>query len=277
MIAPGRRGGAWAGLLLLAAVTPAAAAPWLPPAGHGVVKPMLRLFDAQTGFSSSGWSSDPIAGPTERETQLRVTGEAGLGHGFALDYDLRYGFLSKIRRKGKRDLASFAHGPRDQEIGLAHRLVATPRMAAAWVVNVVIPTGSAATTPALGTGRWAIEPDLELGRRWDGGRIGVSAQVGPRIFLDGDAEQLRATLTLNAALGRRFRLSGEAFFSRTARNRHPLPASASGEIYDVLRLGAALSYRLRPGVAPFLGYERYVAGQGIHAGERFVMGVELSY
>ncbi|MGC8477707.1 MAG: hypothetical protein ACP5NP_15260 [Acetobacteraceae bacterium] len=264
-------------LSLLAATSPAGAAAWLPGAGHGVVKPMLRLFDAQTAFPASGWSSDPVAGPTERETQLRVTGEAGLGHGFALEYDLRYGFLSKIRRKGKRDLASFAHGPRDQEIGLAHRLVATPRMAAAWVVNVEIPTGSAATVPALGTGRWAIEPDLELGRRWDGGRVGVSAKLGPRVFLDGYAEQLRATLGLDVALGRRVRISGEAFFSDTALNRHALPAAAGGELYDVLRLGGAVSYRLRHGVAPFLGYERYVAGRGIHAGERFVMGVEFRY
>ena len=256
---------------------PAAADPWEPAAGHGTVKPMIRLFDTQTAFPASGWSSTQVAGPTARETQLRVTGTHGLGHGFALEYDLRYGFLSKIRRKGKTDLASYAHGPRDQELGLSYGLHQGRTSAVAVTVNIVLPTGSAATSPALGTGRWAVEPDLELGRRWDHGHVSLTAKLGPRIFLDGLSEQVRGTLTLGLTPLPRLHLSGEAFFSRTAQNRTRLPVAAGGERYDVLRLGATISYRVHGAIAPFLGYERYVAGQGIHAGERFVFGVAISY
>ncbi len=257
---------------------PARADPWVPAAGTGEIKPMLRYFDANTAFSpTGGFTSNTVSGPTETETQIRITGEHGLGHGFSLEYDLRDGFLRKTRVKGKKDITTSAAGLRDQEIGLNYGLTQRPDFADSVTFNVVLPTGTAGSLPALGTGRWAVEPDFQIGTRFAGGHAHLTGTFGPRIFLDGLTTQLRGTVGIGVSPLRGLTLSATAFYVRTVVQRHSIPVAADGELYNVFRLGGTISYRLTPRFAPFFEYERYLAGKRIHAGERFVLGVAIKY
>lgn len=257
---------------------PAQADPWVPSAGTGAVKPMLRYFSAQTAFpQSGGFTSNAVSGPTQTETQIRITGVHGLGDGFSLEYDLRDGFLRKTQRKGKKDITTSAAGLRDQEVGLNYGLTQRRDFADSLTFNVVLPTGTAGSLPALGTGRWSVEPDFQLGARFAGGHATLTGTFGSRIFLDGLTTQMRGTVGLGVSPLPRLRLSATVFYARTVVLRDRIPAAADGELYNVMRIGGGVSYRLDRRFSPFLGYERYVAGMRTHAGQRFVLGLEIRY
>ncbi|MDE2007847.1 MAG: transporter [Rhodospirillales bacterium] len=257
---------------------PARAAPWIPLAGTGEIKPMVRYFRADTAFpAKGGFTTNAVPGPSASETQFRVTGDHGLGGGFALEYDLRYGWAEKNRAKGKRLIFGAAHGPRDQEIGLAYGLTQTPAFADSVVFHVEFPTGSAGTTPALGTGRWAVEPDFEIGTRFAHNRLELTGKFGARAFLDGLTTQLRATVQAGFKPTSRIKLWTEAFYVRSIVQRDRIPPAADGELYNVLRLGGGIGFRLTPRLAPYLLYERYVAGKAIHAGQRLTIGLAIQY
>lgn len=265
-------------LLLLIAVLltrPALADPWVPPAGNGVVKPMLRYFTGDRAFPSSGFSSTTVPASKETAVQLRTTGVLGLGHDLSLEYDLRGARVQTSRRRNSQEQTRTSTGLQDQEVGLNYGLTQTPAFAQSIELNMVAPTGRTEPPPSLGAGRWAAEPDYQLGLRH--GRFGATLIFGPRVFLDGGATQLRATLGLSVNVLPRLTLYNETFFVRTIRQVHALPPGAAGEDYNLLRIGVGIQYRLTRRFRPFAAYDNYVAGQGVHAGNRVTVGVAIHF
>ena len=266
------------GLLLLAAVLPArraSADPWIPAAGHGVAKPMLRYFTGNTAFPSSGFTTRTTPSSKQTSVQLRITGALGLGHRLSLEYDLRGAWVQKSRVKHQQTLTSTSAGLQDQEIGLNYGLTQTPGFAQSVTFNIVIPAGQTKPSPGLGTGRWAVEPDYQLGLAH--GPFAATLMIGPRVFLDGGATQLCTTLFLSARALPRLTLYGEVFYVRTIQQVHALPPGATGELYNLLRLGIGAEYRLTHRYRPFVAYERRIAGQSIHAGNRFIAGIAIHF
>ncbi|HQT89504.1 MAG TPA: hypothetical protein PK677_13265 [Acidiphilium sp.] len=268
-IAVGLLGGA------LAIAEPAQADPWIPAAGTGVVKPMMRWFDSNGAYSANGFTTATQPASMEQETQLRVTGVAGIGHGFSIEYDLRAGHLSTSRLKHHRRLTQSSTGLEDQIIGLNYGLTQTARFADSLTVNLVIPTGASNTAPALGVGHFAIEPDVQFGIAQ--GPLSVTMQSGGRIFTDSGVAQLRATAYAGLRVSPHITLLATGFVSRTVQQPKALPLTDQSEIYNIVRVGAGVQYELTHLWRPFVEYETTVAGQGIHAGRRIVVGVDIRY
>ena len=263
-----------AALVLLA--RPAVADPWVPAAGDGTIKPMLRLFNANEAYpSAGGFTTNRVPAGTESKTEYRVTGVHGLGGDFSLEYDFRAALLRKSERKHHHIVSTKAWGLEDQRIGLNYGLRQTKGFADSVELNVVLPTGLAGSSPALGTGRWAIEPDYQIGVA--SGRFSASLAVGPRQFLDGAVTQLRADARVGFKASHRLTLAASAFYVRSIQNRRALPPIVQGELYNRLRLGAAAEFAVTKRFRPFVAYEVDVAGRGIHAGERITLGVALHY
>jgi hypothetical protein len=221
------------------------------------------------------YSSSTLPASELRYTMLRITGEQGLGHRLSIEYDLRAARVQKIRTKHARRLVETSIGAEDQEVGLNIELAHGHAFADSVTMNVVAAAGSTTSTPALGTGHTAIEPDFQAGLAGGGWRLTLKA--GPRVFLDGGAAQMRAELDSSVRLSRRIDFGMILFYTRTVALRHPLPLSDSAERYDLLRPGVSLKYRITRGLKPFLEYEQDVAGQAIHAGRRITVGVQFAY
>jgi len=269
-----------AGLAPLAALVllarPAAADPWIPAAGDGTIKPMLRLFDANESYpSAGGFTTNRVPSGTESKTEYRLTGVQGLGGGFSLEYDFRAALLRKSEIKHHHTVSTKAWGLEDQKIGLNYGLRQTKAFADSVELNVVVPTGLAGSSPQLGTGRWAIEPDYQIGAAV--GRLSASLAVGPRQFLDGAVTQLRADARVGFEATHRLTLAASVFYVRSIQNRRALPPIVQGELYNRLRLGAAAEFAVTKRFRPFVAYEVDVAGRGIHAGERITLGIAFHY
>lgn len=267
------------GVLALSSVGPgvARADPWIPAKGHGVVKPMLRYFSANKAFSSSQFGSTTYPSSQQRETQFRVTGTQGIGGRLSIQYDLRGGASQKTRHHAGQTITNRSSGLEDQEIGLNYGLRQSASFADSIALNVVIPTGSTTRVPALGAGKAAIEPDYQVGTSH--GPMFATLLVGPRIFVGGGAIQLRTSVSLGYRLTPRLRLGGTLFYVRTIHRQQAI-TTYPGEIYNLLRLGVRLEYRPQGNFRqwrPFLAYEDSVAGQGIHAGKRIVLGLAVHY
>ena len=264
--------------LFAVSTRPAHADPWIPAAGHGVIDPMLRYFSANRAFSSTHFGSSTYPSSQQRETQLRITGSQGIGHGLSIEYDLRGGAVQDTRRRAGQQVASRASGLEDQVIGLNYGLRQTRSFADSITLNAVLPTGSTSQSPALGSGKAAIEPDYQVGIAR--GAMFATLVAGPRVFLDGGAVQLRTSLSLGYRLTPRFRVSGSVFFVRTLQHQRVVSLADRGEIYNLLRVGAKLEYlpagRFRQW-RPFIGYQDSLAGKGIHAGRRIVLGLAVHY
>jgi hypothetical protein len=275
---PPRRGvrRAAAAALLLASLPPLAGAdPWVPSAGTGTTDFTLRQYDATQSFLPNQFGTATLPGSEQRYTMLRITGEHGLGGGLSIEYDLRAARVEKFRIHHGQSTSQSASGLEDQEVGLNLALTQRPDFADSITLNVVAAAGSASSTPALGVGHTAIEPDFQLGlggRRWR-----LALKTGPRVFVDGGAAQMRAELDSSVRLSPRIDLGLILFYSRTVALRHPLPLTDSAERYDLLRPGVSLKYRINRHLKPFIEYEQYVAGQGIHAGRRITVGVQFAY
>lgn len=264
-----------AGCLVLICARPAAADPWVPAAGDGVTKPQIRLFRGDRAYPSGRFTTKTVPASTESYTQFRVDGVQGIGRDLSIEYDLRVGHVDRSATHHGVTTDSISTGFQDQEIGLNYGLVQTPRFADSVELNVVFPTGTTKPSPSLGTGRWALEPDFQAGiaRGWGS----VSVIVGPRIFLDGNATQIRTTLDVEFRATHRLLLTGEMFFVRTIKQTSTLPPGAAGEIYNLLRLGAGAEYRLTERFRPFFLDEVTIAGSGVHAGNRFEFGLAIHY
>jgi hypothetical protein len=279
------RGEAWADKRLLAAgvagllMMPrlAAADPWIPPAGTGTVKPMVRLFNASRAFSGTGFTTSTQPSSTESETQFRATGEQGLGHGFSLEYDLRAGFLSKSRLKHKQRLTNNSSGLEDEVIGLNYGLTQTRAFADSVTLNVVIPAGATTPNPQLGTGHWAIEPDYQIGARFARGHGIATLALGDRHFFDSGANQWRGFLELGFSPIRLWNFATTAFYVRTT-GLPPTPRVIDlGERYNLLRLGIVAQYELTKALHPFIAFEKDIAGKDIHSGRRITIGMAIHY
>lgn len=253
----------------------ARADPWVPAAGDGVVKPMVRLFHGNQVFPSGGFTTGTLRGSSERSTQYRVTGVQGIGHGLSIEYDLRGGRVRSFTDRHHIPAASVSSGLQDEEIGLNYGLTQTPRFADSVTLNVIVPAGRTKPAPALGTGRWAVEPDVQAGisRPWGS----LTMVAGARMFLDGAATQLRATIDLSLHLTRRLALTGEVFAVKTIRQASTIRPGTQGELYNLVRPAVGLTWRLTKTIRPFLLYEVNVAGEGIHAGSRVELGVAVHY
>ncbi len=266
-------------LVLFAVSTrPAHADPWIPAAGHGVIDPMLRYFSANRAFSPTHFGSTTYPSSQQRETQLRITGSQGIGHGLSIEYDLRGGTVQDTRHHAGQPVVSRASGLEDQVIGLNYGLHQTQSFADSITLKAVFPTGSTSQSPALGSGKAAIEPDYQVGIAR--GAMFATLVAGPRVFLDGGAVQLRSSLSLGYRVAPRLRVSGSVFYVRTLQRQQVVALADRGEIYNLLRVGVKLEYlpsgRLRQW-RPFIGYEDSLAGKGIHAGRRIVLGLAVHY
>lgn len=255
---------------------------WIPEAGRGKVKPVIRWYQSDRAFSSSEYGTQTQTSTSKvTEIQLKVTGTHGLGHGWALQYDLR---AAKVR-KAKKKKTYNASGLEDQTVGLLYGLRQTPSFADAVAINIVFPTGSRSSNPQLGVGEYAIEPDYQIGikRRYaESHYVSAGLTLGPRIFLDGGATQLRATLGLGTNISQKLSIYGSAFYVHTVAGYRSRNGTTTGlvntsEVYNLLRLGVALQYRLTKNLRPVLGYEADVAGRDIHAGQRIVVGLSWRY
>jgi hypothetical protein len=270
-----------AGLAVIAATAvllgaaSAAAEPWIPSAGNGVVKPMVRLFHADEAFSPDAFSLDTQPASTRDLTQYRLLGVHGLGHRLSLEYDLRAGEASSTRMHHGQLVTESSGGLQDQEVGLNFGLRQTRAFADSVSLNLIAPTGSASASPALGTGQWAVEPDYQLGL--SRGPVGLTLQLGARVFPDSGATQLRTTTELAVRPFRRFSLTGSAFLVRTLKQGHSVPLPDQGEMYDLFRVGVGAEYRLTRAIRPFVAYQIDVAGKAIHSGRRLVVGLAVHY
>lgn len=272
-----------AGLATALLAVAASADPWIPPAGSGKIKPVVRFYNSDRAFSPSSFASHTVPSSSKYdETQIKVTGEHGLGGGWALQYDLRAAKDSKTKTKHGLSTTHTAFGLQDQEIGLVRGLRQGDNFADALALNVVLPAGSTSSTPQLGVGHAAIEPQYQFGiRHRFGQRLAYgSFSVGPRVFLNSGVTQWRATADIGTRLVGRLAVFGTLFCSRTfgansalASNQNPNAA----EDYNLVRAGLGLSVALSKDLHPIIEYESDLAGQSIHAGDRVVLGLSWHY
>lgn len=249
--------------------------PWVPAAGAGSTSLALRRYDATREFPPGRYGSGTRPGSGQRYEQLRLSGSHGLGHGLTLTYDLRAARVQKIRTHHGVRTRERATGVQDQTIGVDLALTQRPDFADAIGVNLVAATGSTTKVPALGVGHAALEPDVQLG--WAGAQWRFSVRTGARVFLDSGVAQMRADLDLGLRVAPRIDLAALLFYVRTVGGRSPLPPTDDAERYNLLRPGIRLKYRATALLKPFIEYEQDLAGQALHAGRRFTLGLSYAY
>ncbi len=265
-----------AALLALLLVSDAVYAdPWIPAAGEGSFEPSVRLYDATSAFPPGEYGTATAASSEERYTMLRLKGTHGIGHRLSIEYDLRAGRVEKIRVKHGRRIVDSATGVEDQEIGLNLGLRQRRHFADSISLNVVAPTGAVGTSPPLGVGQTAIEPDYQVG--FAHGRFRASLEAGSRVFVDSGTAQMRVDVDASFAAFRRVEIGATLFYVRTVLQRKPLPLPDAGEQYNVLRPGLRVKFRATRRFKPYLEYERDLAGEAIHAGQRLTVGFTYEY
>ncbi len=266
---------AMGGLLLGASRAEAGA--YIPVAGSGDVSAMVRYAFGDQAFSPTSFSSSTSPSSKEEKTQLRVTGEQGLGNGFSLTYDLRYGFLYRSKTKHGHTTDNTNDGLQDEEVGLDYGLTQTDAFSDALGLSLIIPGSSAVKIPGLDSGQYALEPDYMIGFKpgfWD---ITGLWYAGSRVFTDGGIAQFRTELEIEAPVSPHLDLSGKVFYVRSAQLSGYNSLRDSGELYNLLRLGVEARYKMDDGLEPFVAYEDYVAGKGGHADQRFTLGIKISF
>ena len=254
------------------------AGPWIPDPGHGVSRPIVRYYYADHTFPSTSFDRTKTpSSSTDRETELKVTGEYGLSSNFALGYDLR---AAKIE-KTKHGVTASASGLEDQVVGLIYSLRRNQQFAHTLALNVVLPVGSTTTSPALGAGSYALEPDYQIGivDHSIGRFISATLGLGPRVFVDTGTTQLRASLNLGAGITQKTSVFGTLFYSHTVSGNSTVVQGDydQNEIYNILRGGLTLEYTLTKSLRLIGAYEVDIAGRDIHAGHRINAGVAWHY
>ncbi len=250
---------------------------WIPPAGTGVVEPMLRFSFGDTSFPANSFSTATSPSSSEQETQIRIVGEQGLGDGWSVDYDLRYGFLRHWKVKNGVTLVESNSGLQDQRVGLNYGLTQGQDFADAIGFGVVAPGSPGTGAPALDSGQWAVEPIYRVGFKPGFWGLTASADVEPRIFLDGGATQFRTHLEIGAPIFHDVIIAGKLFFVRSAQMSGYNSLRDRGELYNLLRLGVEAKFRLTDTIEPVIAYEDGIAGMGGHAAQRFTVGLQIRY
>jgi len=262
---------------LAASASPAIAGAWIPAAGAGEMEPMLRYSFADKSFGANSFSSRAHRSTKKHATQLRLTGEHGLGHRFSLVYDFRYAFLYESKSKKGLAIIHTNKGLQDQRLGLDYGLTQGKKFADAVGLSIIYPGGPTGASPALDCGQWALEPDYLIGFKPGFAGLTASLKLGARIFLDGGVTQFRTNVEVSAPVGHRVRLLGKLFFVRSARMSGYDKLRDRAERYDLLRLGVGMQFRVTKNIAPILAYEEDVAGMASHADHRFTVGVKAKY
>lgn len=249
--------------------------PWIPAAGNGTAKLMVRLSDGNRAYPGTVFGTGTIPASKQNETQFRITGVQGIGDGFSIEYDLRAG--RKQDRSSKHGLTTSlaATGLEDQEVGLNYGLIQSPFTALSTTMNVIVPTGSNRSSPVLGTGHLAVEPDLQAGFKT--GPFTFTGEFGGRVFTDSGVTQLRGTLYAGWRVLPRLTLFGTGFGSRTLQNAASLKRTDQSEVYNIVRVGGGAEFKLTSRLRPYVEYEHTIAGQGIHAGDRITLGVSVAF
>ncbi|OYV40456.1 MAG: hypothetical protein B7Z80_04495 [Rhodospirillales bacterium 20-64-7] len=249
--------------------------PWVPAAGSGSAKLMVRLFNANHAYPGTGFGSGTIPASKQNETQIRITGVQGIGDGISIEYDLRAGRKQDSSTKHGITTSLAASGLEDQEVGLNYGLIQSPLTALSTTLNVIVPTGSSHSNPAMGTGHLAIEPDMQAGFKT--GPFTFTGELGARIFTDSGVTQLRGTLYAGWHILPRLTLFSTGFASRTLQNAASLTRTDQSEVYNIVRVGGGAEFKLTAWLRPYVEYEHTIAGQGIHAGDRITLGVSVAF
>ncbi len=259
--------------------SPPLAGQQLPGAGRGKAKIETRFYRADSVFPASTFGSQTLPSKTRiTGTLTKVVGDYGLGGKWALLYHLRFASLDKAKKRA----TSTAFGFEDQTIGVERGFRQSETFSDSVALKFVLPTGSTTSVPQLGTGHFAIEPDYQFGFTRHLGRRFVYGEfsAGPRVFANGGATQLRSTGEIGGRLVKKVNVFGTLFLARTLDGRvepgEPGIPSTS-ELYDLLRVGGGIEFTGWGALRPMIAYERDVAGQGIHAGSRLVVGFTLHF
>lgn len=262
----------------MALLAPAAqAGAYIPAAGCGDVSAMVRYAFGNQAFSPTSFSGATLPSSEEEKTQLRVTGEQGLGSGFSLTYDLRYGFLYRAQTKHGRPTVNTNDGLQDEVVGLDYGLTQTRAFSDALGLSLVVPGSSAVKIPGLDSGHYALEPAYMIGFNPGFWHLTALWYAAPRVFTDGGIAQFRTGLDVEAPVLHRLELAGTVFFVRSAQLSGYNRLRDAGERYDVLRLGVEARYKMARGLQPFVAYENYVAGKGGHASQRVTIGIKIRF
>lgn len=256
---------------------PAMADAWIPAAGTGDFKWMLRYSFADSSFDPNTFSQQTHPSTKEHATQIRLTGVHGLGYGLALDYDLRYGFLYQSKTKKGITAINTNNGLQDQRLGLDYGLTQNTNFADAVGLSIIYPGGPSGTHPALDCGQWAMEPDYLIGFKPGFADLTANLKVGVRLFFDGGVTQFRTHFELSEPLIHGVRLMEKVLFVRSMRMRGYNDLRDRGERYDVLRVGLGLEFHLTKNIEPIMAYDVDVAGARKHASHRFMVGLKMKY
>lgn len=272
-----RPAGVFVATSLFFAAPQAHAGAWIPAAGNGEIAPMLRYAYGDQSFPADSFSTATMPGSSEHKTQIRVTGEHGLGDNLSIVYDLRYGFLYRSKTKHGRTTVDTNDGLQDEKIGIDYGLTQAKVFADSVGLNVVIPGSSAAGIPGLDSGHWALEPMYAIGFKPGFWHLTAEWDIASRVFTDGGIAQFRTELEIGAPVLRHLHLAGKLFFVRSARLGAYNDLRDHGELYNLLRAGIEAKYRVTDGLEPFVAYEDYIAGMGGHASQRFTLGIKIKY
>lgn len=266
-------------LAVLAAITlltaPVHSNPWMPTQVHNLINFEYRNYSASHRFPAHQFSTHTLPSNSRYlKQELRITGRTALSPSWLLFYDLRVAHIQKI--KHKRTL--LANSIEDQQIGFAHVFDNWPTYAQALAFSVVIPTGFGTGDSVLNTGQHAVELDYWLWARLGGAGSSdyISLSLGPRVFMEGGAPQLRVTGLVSGPLVRSWSWLGTVFLSRVlAPDGGYIPGDVAHNAtnYNLLRPGVGVSYRLNRTVRFKLLYEQEVAGERLHAGHRISFSI----
>lgn len=268
---------ALATLILLTLPRPAHANPWEPTGSRNVLNFQYRDYSSDRSFPQGSFGTATVPSSSRYlKQELRITGRAALAPRWLFFFDLRAAHISKI--KHKKTLT--ANGPEDQQLGIAHVFDSQPAYAQALAMSVVIPTGSGTLDPALSTGQHAVEMDYWLWTRLGGAGspFYASFSLGPRVFIEGGAPQIRFMGLIGGPIMHRWSWLSSVFLSRVVGpNGGYIPGNTAHNAtnYNLLRPGLGVSYHLAHGVRLRLLYEKELAGEGLHAGSRITFGLSL--
>lgn len=275
-----------AALVFLTFATSVRANPWEPPEGytvwespegHTVLHFEYRDYQADRRFPQDSFTTKTQPSTSHYDkNELRIAGHTALNRQWIFFFDLRAAQIRKIKRKATLE----STGPEDQQLGFARVLDSHADRAQALALSFVIPTGSGTQDPALSTGQHAFEIDYWLWTRIlsASSPLYASISMGPRIFIEGGAAQLRFIGLVGGPLWHRWSWNARLFLSRTlAQNGGYVPGDPihNATNYNLLRPGFGISYNLTHTLHLDLLYEKEVAGEAQHAGQRFSLGLSF--
>lgn len=238
---------------------------------------MLRYASGDEVFPADRFSAHTTAGSVEHKKQFRLTGDHGLGGGFSLVYDLRYGSRYRAKRKDGVTNVTRSSGFEDEKVGIDYGLKQTDRFADALGIRLIIPGSSRANVPGFDSGHWAVEPSFSFGVKRGVWHLTSTCEISTRVFTDWGVAQFRTDCEAAKPVLRHLQLAGQLFLVRSLRLGSYKDATDNGELYNLFRLGVKAKYKIGHRLESFVGYERDIAGMGRHATDRVTVGLKIAY